>query len=200
MFWFSIFTWLAALSVFQLVMPQNFHSLVFYTEGVKWEVIKVGQCEKLVWDWTRRTPKQCTGIYQLLHKCAPAKIRSPAILETFRWRHKSQWAHNTKISFHLNVPWGSEYGNGPKEVRRQMVQDWNATWIPDSQIIWIVNKWTHFVFLCTNPVCSQLVSRVHRTKHIDQSFEHITIWNKNFKQFGIQMFSVIRSSQKMTRK
>ena len=33
----------------------------------------------------------------------------------------------------------------------------------------------------------RMVGLVHRTKHVDGTFEKWTIWNPNLKKFGIQM-------------
>ena len=67
-----------------------------------------------------------------------------------------------------------EYFNGWKEVGCLMVWFSNAIWIPDTQTIWILDKWMHLVFFCTGPV---------------QGITHrLTIWILNFLKSELQKY------------
>ena len=61
-------------------------------------------------------------------------------------------------------------------------------WKWDSRTIWIPDKWTQSCFLMYWS-CFGMVGLVLRTKHIDRPYEYQTIWNPNFREFGIQIVS-----------
>ena len=87
------------------------------------------------------------------------------------------------------IQWGSEYQTS--SVFKWSKRGWmpngpvfKCHWIPDSPIIWILDKWTPY----NRPWWPRGL------KHINLPCEYQTIWNPNFKKIGIQMFPVFKWS------